>query len=277
MADRPIDPMSLTGEALRRWYQRSPAEVEQERQNRRDQRYRDFFGERAKPHQGIGLAGGKDIDPGFSRDVGRAGKDVDPGFAWAPVSPNKWRRQPLRPDGVQPLGTATAESGAVLDRGLAGPNDGGQVLAIGNPHNPRLKSEYIKKYGSWPKTEDGRDYDVAHQRAIADGGTNTLDNIEPMHPDEHTARHRNDGDYSRWGRRPGIARAFGGTVARALGPLGILSDITGVLSGRIRTDSFDNFSSDMMGWPSQEDQRKALEHEQRQLNPKWKPGDPIVI
>lgn len=43
MADRQVDPLRLQGEALRRWYIRSPGELEQERQARYDQRYREFF------------------------------------------------------------------------------------------------------------------------------------------------------------------------------------------------------------------------------------------
>jgi hypothetical protein len=46
-------------------------------------------------------------------------------------------------------------------------------------------------------------------------------------------------------------------LGEVLGPLSIIPDITGILSGRIRTDSVDNFMSDMFGFPSQEDQRKA--------------------
>jgi hypothetical protein len=55
----------------------------------------------------------------------------------------------------------------------------------------------------------------------------------------------------------------------------ILPNITGMLSGRIRTDSFDNFASDMMGFPSEEDHLRDWEDYQRALNPKWKPGDPF--
>jgi hypothetical protein len=112
---------------------------------------------------------------------------------------------------------------------------------------------------------------------LADGGANTLENIEPIHPDAHRALHKANGDYSRWGKRASIAKAFGGRVARALGPISILPTITGVLSGRIRTDSLDNFTSNMMGWPSEEDLRRQLEREQKAINPNWKPGDPTVI
>tara|TARA_R100000935_G_scaffold24014_2_gene43456 strand:+ start:5473 stop:5643 length:171 start_codon:yes stop_codon:yes gene_type:complete len=56
-----------------------------------------------------------------------------------------------------------------------------------------------------------------------------------------------------------------------------LPTITGVLSNRIRTDNWDNFTSDMVGWPSEEDMQRQLEREQKVINPHWKPGDPIVI
>jgi hypothetical protein len=69
----------------------------------------------------------------------------------------------------------------------------------------------------------------------------------------------------------------GGSDVKGLGLLGIIPDIMGILSGRIRTDTFDDFASDMMGAPSQEDRREAFEAEQRRLNPKWKPGDPFMI
>ena len=144
----------------------------------------------------------------------------------------------------------------VVDRSGAGPNDRHELIDIGNPANRKLKREYERTYGPWPKTETDQNYHVAHIRAIADGGTNTLDNIRPMHPDAHMTEHLASGDSARWGRRPSIARAFGGRVAPGLGLWSIIPDITGIISGRIRTGSFDNFANDMIGMPSQEDLRK---------------------
>lgn len=166
-----------------------------------------------------------------------------------------------------------------LDRNLAGPNDGTLFIEIGNPENPLLRRAWEVKEGrSWPKDPaTGRNYDVGHRKALADGGTNTLDNIEPIHPDDHRAQHRASGDYSRWGKRSSIARAFGGRVVRALPGLDILPIMTGILSGRIRTDNLDNFKSDVLGEPSQEDRRKTQEHLQKQLTPNWKPGDNLVV
>jgi hypothetical protein len=53
---------------------------------------------------------------------------------------------------------------------------------------------------------------VSHKRATADGGQHNLDNIEPIHPDEHRPMHAREGDSSRWAKRSSIARAFGGRV-----------------------------------------------------------------
>jgi hypothetical protein len=104
---------------------------------------------------------------------------------------------------------------------------------------------------------DGRRYDVAHIRALADGGKDVLSNIQPMPRADHTASHAED--FSRWGKRPSIAKAFGGRVepyprtpmprlsVKALGILSALPDVVGILTGRIRTDSFENFVNDMTG------------------------------
>lgn len=45
--------------------------------------------------------------------------------------------------------------------------------------------------------------DVAHKKALADGGTNDLDNIKPQPHKEHVAEHKANGDYSRWAKRRG--------------------------------------------------------------------------
>ena len=43
MPDGWTDPAGLDGDALTKWYLRSPADIEQERQAASDQRYQDFF------------------------------------------------------------------------------------------------------------------------------------------------------------------------------------------------------------------------------------------
>jgi hypothetical protein len=249
-------------------------------------------------------------------------KDIDPGFTWVQDGPNRFRSVPLSQDGPAlqaPSSPVVSDNGgAILDKGLAGPDDGAELIDVGNPANRRLRREHVAQYGPWPiDPVTGRNYDVAHIVAKADGGTDTLDNIKPQHPDDHRAEHMANGDFARWGARGArttaspvapnaqVARpppvAVASEVASApsiapggasrlptgrmprlpgiLGVLGIASDALGIASGRIRarTDTWDNYRSDLLGEPSLEDRQKADEDYQRLLNPHWKRGDPYVL
>lgn len=249
----PVDPSKLEGDALRRWYQRWPAEIEQERQAARMQQYNDFFGGLRTPQP---LAGNSTQSP----------QSDSPGDDMSPASQG---------DGA----SGPAYGDAFFDTTGAGPADGGYLSLIGNPAHPRLRREWEKKWGLvWPSDpKTGRNQDVAHIKATADAGAQHVDNIKPMPHDEHMAEHMANDDFRRWALRQGIARAFGGRVGSLLGPFSILSDVLGIASGRIRTDTLDNMWSDMMGYPSQEDRQKALEAGQKALNPNWKPGAPYLI
>jgi hypothetical protein len=63
MAYGQIDPARLDGDALTRWYLRSPADIEQERQQAAAQRYEDFFG-------GNGAADDRSDAPGTQSSPG---------------------------------------------------------------------------------------------------------------------------------------------------------------------------------------------------------------
>jgi len=101
-----------------------------------------------------------------------------------------------------------------------------------------------------------------------------LDNIEPMHPDEHIAQHSANGDFARWAKRPWIARAFGGKVLRGMGVLQVIPILTGMWSGRIRTGI--NGLYDMGGYLSPEDEQRIEEEFNRTVDPTWKRGDPPI-
>jgi hypothetical protein len=316
MADRPVDPAGLEGDALTRWYRRTPQQIAEERRRAAAEAYDRFFyptpsdpapnAEAVLDHQNSWLGDGQ--EPTGRKE---AAGDRSASFAAAPPavqtmekttpfpSPygtgllGDWRRYadaPVtnpgrnvnkRPDdtlwmatgsgGYRPVRSPNSDSGtelqthASLPDGLPGDPaalEDADFIDVGNPHNPRLRRQWVKANNKpWPKTDDGRNYHVAHKRAIADGGTNTLDNIEPMHPDEHIAQHINNGDSARWGVRAAIARAFGGTVepptpgvvSRSVGLLQMLSIISGLLSRRIRTDAPVHTWYDMAGYRAPDD------------------------
>jgi hypothetical protein len=266
-----VDPASLEGEALRRWYLRTPDQIENERWAAADRNYETFF----RPLADKGAA----ASAGAPQQAVASDEDV----LWMADGRGGYRA--VRPEGRgifsdDVRGQSWPES---LPDNPADP-EAAEFVEIGNPHNRRLKQEYIKEHGSWPQTPDGRDYDVSHIRAIADGGTNTLDNIEPMHPDEHRAKHQRDGDNRRFGKRPGIARAFGAKVEppahapkparaprlRLFGPLNAIPTITGILSGEIPLDNPENFTRRMFGIPTPED----IELYNEEVRKKY--GDPII-
>lgn len=296
MGDDDIDPGSLSGDALTQWYLRSPDEIERARQAAYTQRYNNFFGSAGDDDPDPGFARevvqtGPDVDPGFSRRMGAAGEDIDPGFTWVQDGPNRLRSVPVpQGDGTwqASVSPSSTNDGAIVDKGLAGPNDGADIIDVGNPANPKLRRQWeIQNGQSWPKDPaTGRNHDVAHIIAKADGGTDTLDNIRPLHPDLHKQEHMQNGDFARWGARSraagsapteAVPRLPGGEIPRfkvpGIGLISPLSDILGMISGRIRTDSADNFASDMMGIPSQEDLQRQRDYIQKQLFPQAKPGE----
>jgi hypothetical protein len=84
IAFSPVDPSNLKGEALSRWYLRSPHEIEQERQAAEAQRYDAFFAGNApadSPTSSPATA-----YQGFSAATGD-------GPTWVANGTNRWRRQ----------------------------------------------------------------------------------------------------------------------------------------------------------------------------------------
>ena len=259
MAERQIDPARLEGEALRRWYSRSPDQIQRQRQAAEHRREQVFF-DRAQSANGHLAAEESAERP---RRLSASADDrlwiADGHGGFRPVrSGSDSRPTTMEPEAVD-YPEFLPESAAAFEEG--------DLQEIVNPHHRRLRGEWKRAEGRpWPKTSEGRNFDVAHTKAVADGGTNTLDNIQPMHPDEHKAQHRLNGDHARFGRRSSIARAFGGRVEppansskavrlptmRGLGIFGLIPNITGVLSGRIRTDTPIRFWNDMSGLPSRD-------------------------
>jgi hypothetical protein len=286
----PLDPDHLEGDDLERWYRRSPREIEAERQAAAARRHTDFFGSLRSADPDPASARSPvtppvDPDPGLDRDPEVSGLDIDPGFSVTQIGPNQWRAaradSPETPN-VGYLDNLQSAGDPALDTRLAGPEDQGELIEIGNPHNPRLRREWERANGKpWPKTDDGRRHHVSHKTAIADGGTNTLDNIEPMHPDEHIALHIKNGDFARWGARGGRPRPSGFGGIEALGVAGdLFTGVVGLLTGRVRTDTPLHAWFDMAGAKSMqeeaEDKERARREIQRQLFPDCPPNTRCV-
>lgn len=272
MPERQIDPARLEGEALRRWYLRSPDEIERERQANQAQRYQDFFDglRSAEPDPGFGRGPfsipERDPDPGFAQKLDPSRIDPDPGFSWVPVGANRWRGE----GGAQQdlSGVRSEYDDAFLDRGLAGPDDGGEFIEIDSKARRQRKHWEQREGRAWPTVpETGRNFDRSHVIPKADGGPDTVDNIRPQHPDDHRREHMERGDFKRWGARsrggPGAAAEVptpkGAPKIRGLGPLFLLPDLLGVLNGRIRSDSFSHFVNDLMGYTSPDDLDRLAE------------------
>jgi hypothetical protein len=141
-----MDPARLDGDALTRWYLRSPSDIEQERQAAAGQRYQDFFGESGGVDPDPGFDSGpapsnQDVDSGFSSGSDAPGEDIDPGFTWVLAGPNRLRSVSTTADDGSsdsaPSGFMPAD-GVTLDRSGAGPNDGSQIFLASANAAPNL-------------------------------------------------------------------------------------------------------------------------------------------
>ena len=96
MPVRQIDPERLEGEALRRWYLRSPEEIERQRQAKAEVEHNAFFGGLRPawaPSVGAALQLPQQALGGLvGADVRSLGNDVDPAFTWRPAGADRWRR-----------------------------------------------------------------------------------------------------------------------------------------------------------------------------------------
>lgn len=147
MGRNPIDPARLSGEALTRWYLRTPAEVEAKRDQAEAQRWQDYHRETQRQQSGAEQS---------TRIRTSAASDDD---LYVATGSGEWRR--LR-------------SGALMPRDDARPSfhpaapEYGALITVGNPANPGHIKAWEKREGrAWPRDPStGRPYDVGHIKAF---------------------------------------------------------------------------------------------------------------
>ena len=103
MPDGSIDVGSLEGDALARWYLRSPADIEQEREDAAAKRYQTFFygPSGANPDAVTARdapAADRGVDHNLAEPLPSTSHDVDPGFTWAQAGPNSFQSVRLTSD-----------------------------------------------------------------------------------------------------------------------------------------------------------------------------------
>jgi len=53
----------------------------------------------------------------------------------------------------------------------------------------------------WPIDNEGKNFEADHDDPLADGGEDTASNITPRVKKDHIRRHKENGDFHRWGSR----------------------------------------------------------------------------
>lgn len=113
MAFGQIDPARLEGDALRRWYLRSPAEIEDERRKAQERAYEDFFHPSGRSRERVAA------DEAPTEDGAEAAGD---GFLWSQVGEHRWSGSRQSTERQRPIGGLSA-SGRARQVAARAPSD----------------------------------------------------------------------------------------------------------------------------------------------------------
>ncbi|MRG97255.1 HNH endonuclease signature motif containing protein [Polyangium spumosum] len=140
---------------------------------------------------------------------GAAGQGSPPGTGSGTTSTVKTTTRPFgKPKGAKPKPATREKPGPNIDasapQNAKAQGDG----AGGTSATPRVPSKKLRKQWEaatgqpWPKDpKTSRNQDVAHKKPLAEGGSNDVDNIEPLPHSEHVRQHSQAGDFKRWGAK----------------------------------------------------------------------------
>ena len=77
-----------------------------------------------------------------------------------------------------------------------------QITTWARKKTERLRKEWEELNDRpWPTNAAGKPHDADHDEPIADGGADAAENVTPRPHDEHVQRHKDNGDFKRWGQR----------------------------------------------------------------------------
>ncbi len=77
-----------------------------------------------------------------------------------------------------------------------------QISTWARKKTERLRKEWEELYDRpWPTSATGKPHDADHDVPLADGGEDAATNVTPRPHDEHVQRHKDNGDFKRWGKR----------------------------------------------------------------------------
>jgi hypothetical protein len=129
MAFGQIDPARLEGDALTRWYLRSPAEIEEEKRQAANRAYDAFFSQPEDP-QSDGGPEAASLPAAASDDAGSTTADL----TWRQVGPNRFRGEPAS----QPTPASGANTSGVQLAAATFPAWGRwPINGCTNCHNPQ--------------------------------------------------------------------------------------------------------------------------------------------